>query len=1374
MKNEQKSPVSFKEMTNQFSLQKTLRFELRYADLFPETKNLLETGGIFERDKVRAEKYKLTKPWIDRFHREFIIDALKDFKFSDLESYRKILKAHLTDKKSKDIQKKLEKIEGGLRSEIRDSFDNAAARLQVENTDHIKKSNTDALFEASIFKVLENKYKDEDGVIIDGANIFDGWNNWAGYFDKFFQTRKNFYSTGEESTAIAFRIINQNLRRFIQNIEKYESIKEKVVDLLKAEKNLDVNFDEVFSLHNYNTCLLQDGIDAYNRAIGGFVDEKTDAKIPGINQLVNEYRQKTKEKLGFLTMLDKQIHSEKDAFMEAIEDDEELLGYINNFTKGADYKFSAMRKLFLNIAQDQSQYNLEKIYISSNEFVRSGTRWFFDFETIQNKLLETGKSKAWKDIYKTRGLGGFKFDKDKSEIKYPSHIISKHLAGVLGDLSGNTDLLNKRYSIAEEKPKRLRGIDFSLQGIAGFFYAFLFEIEKQFERVQVIDGASENATELIGYDVFRPEIDHVTTQNISQNKSVIKNYFDSSLHIYQIIKYFAPEKKRQWLEALELDDNFYNDANTGLKSVFYDENAMSKSAYDLIVREYNLVRNYLTQKPYSTDKWLLKFDTQTLAKGWDRNKEKDNASIILRKDGRYYLGIMHPNSKDLFLPKNQKEYAGIGFEKMAYAQMASPSKDIQNFLVIDGKTVRKTGRKDRDGVNRQLERIKDEFLPQKINNIRKQKTYLKSNENFSVQDANMFIDYYKDRLIDYYKGRFEFLFRDIYSDFKEFSDHVGEQTYWIKFEDVSETFLAEKSRKGEIYIFEIQNKDWNLKDGQPKEGAKNLQTVYWEGLFDDVNKQKNFVLKLGGLAELFFRPKTPKEKWRYKVRDKITNKYIFSILNETTGKIEPIKENYPGAIVDKKRFTEDKMFFHCPITLNRTAPTAYSKDDGMSSVLPDLNQAVQNVIREQKQPMRIIGIDRGEKHLAYISVIDEDGKILLSKTLNGNYAEVLAERAKDRIRSRQDWSDVEQIKDTKKGFVSHMVHEVVSMALEYNAVIALEKLNFGFKQKRSAIEKSIYQQFEKQLLQKLSLVVDKKILYADDVGGVLNALQLASPISAMRDIGHQDGIVFFVPAEYTSSTDPVTGWRKHIYLNSGEKLKEHFENRDIVLYYNEEQCSHIFKYDQKTFDTNLSTYPWEMRVYTPRIVRFKSEQGYWDTKKMDKDLLDYLFNAWNFTDEEKKSSDISRIISTKLSNGELDEKKDWRNGPKKRKESFFDGLLYILNQVQNMRNSTSESSKNKTNRNAADYIASPVVGGLITYADTYTNEEFTREKLLSLYKGDNKEEFVNEFNADALGAYNIARKGLMMLERIKNNSEKPDLFIKRQDWDKWAQENRAQ
>ena len=74
---------------------------------------------------------------------------------------------------------------------------------------------------------------------------------------------------------------------------------------------------------------------------------------------------------------------------------------------------------------------------------------------------------------------------------------------------------------------------------------------------------------------------------------------------------------------------------------FYGELAEFWNELDLLTPLYNKVRNYITQKPYSEEKIKLNFKNPTLLKGWDLNKETDNTSVILRRNGLYYLAIMN-------------------------------------------------------------------------------------------------------------------------------------------------------------------------------------------------------------------------------------------------------------------------------------------------------------------------------------------------------------------------------------------------------------------------------------------------------------------------------------------------------------------------------------------------------------------------------------------------------------------------------------------------------------------------------------------------------------------------------------------------------------
>ncbi len=253
--------------------------------------------------------------------------------------------------------------------------------------------------------------------------------------------------------------------------------------------------------------------------------------------------------------------------------------------------------------------------------------------------------------------------------------------------------------------------------------------------------------------------------------------------------------------------------------------------------------------------------------------------------------------------------------------------------------------------------------------------------------------------------------------------------------------------------------------------------------------------------------------------------------------------------------------------------------------------------------INILGIDRGEKHLVYYSLINQKGKILESNSLNvingKDYHWELEKRAKNREQQRRDWEKVDEIKDLKKGYISHVVHKIAKLAIENNAIIVFEDLNMRFKQVRGGIEKSTYQQLEKALLDKLNFCVDKTKEPAE-VGGVLNAHQLTAPVKTFKEMGKQTGMIFYTTAAYTSQIDPVSGWRPHLYLRyenaklTSKMLKEKLdaiewsdENQrfDFVYTYEGRQwrvCSNVERW--KGYRNQESNNQWEYKNFLQQVM----------------------------------------------------------------------------------------------------------------------------------------------------------------------------------------------
>lgn len=1313
-KEKDNNPKSFKDLTNQYSLSKTLRFSLLPTD---NTTKMLEDAKVFEKDETIQKKYQATKPYFDKLHREFVQEALQDQKlnFNDyLKDYKK-WKLEKDSKKKKEYGKELQKNEKDLREEIVKLFDAQGENWADKYSGiELKKKDIGILFEEGVFKILKERYgEDDETKTLNEANgeevsVFDSWKGFTGYFTKFFETRKNFYKADGTSTALATRIIDQNLKRFCDNILIFESIKEKV-DFAEVEENFGKSLSEVFSLDFYNTCFLQDGIDFYNKILGGETKENGE-KIKGLNECINKYKQDHKnEKLQFFKALDKQILSEKEGFIADEITEETLLENLQKFHQTAQEKTRILKMLFEDFVKNQEIYDLSQVYLSKESLNTISHKWTGETKVFEEALYEVLKkakvvsssAKKKEGSYSFPDFIALSFIKESLE-KIPQEKSEKfwkerYYKLSLAEEGLSNEEIKKRGAENEQRPlenKENRPTWKQFLTIFEFEFSSLFdvEIERNIEKendFQKILQSIKNTEKLIsyneeerkvksqaGYNIFLEKFENLLqnfkSAHISpEDKVVIKNFADCVLTIYQMAKYFAVEKKRAWNTEYELDV-FYTDPEKGY-SLFYE------NAYEEIVQVYNKLRNYLTKKPYSEEKWKLNFDSGTPIKYTTR-------AIIFRDttSGRYHLGLL---KKGVAKPKEFEPIKNNTISSGEYQRMI-----IQQlkFQTLAGRGyIRDFGVKyseDKDGIKHLQQLIKDQYLSKY--------PFLKDVAYGIFNDKKAFDTAIKDALLEAYN---------------------------LDFQPISKEFILNKNRLGEIYLFEIHNKDWNLKDGENKLGAKNLHTMYFESLFVD---KTTFKLNNEG-AEVFYRPKTNEENLGTK-KDKNGNK-----------------------VINHKRYATDKVLFHCPIGLNRDAGKSYKFNAKINNFLannPDIN---------------IIGIDRGEKHLAYFSVINQKGEILkdkngnpISGSLNSvkggnnqeiNYAQKLEAVAKNREQARKDWQTIEGIKDLKRGYISQVVRKLADLAIKHNAIIVFEDLNMRFKQIRGGIEKSAYQQLEKALIEKLNFLVDKREKNPEEAGHLLNAYQLTAPFTKFKDLGKQTGIIFYTQAEYTSTTDPLTGWRKNIYPKSINKEKDiKTINQFESIIYNKQEDRFEFNYDLRNWGESGSDKDRKMKWTICSSV----ERFYWNNK--DRKVKHY--------------KDITKEIKDLLENNGIsyEDKKDLKEEINQKSKdlqaSFFRDFIFYIKLILQIRNTDKEKEGNEN-----DFIMSPVCDDIGRFFDSRKAKDFGP---------------YFPQNGDENGALNIARKGIILLERIshfkndKGDCEKmswADMYIDKISWDKFTQ-----
>ena len=693
----------------------------------------------------------------------------------------------------------------------------------------------------------------------------------------------------------------------------------------------------------------------------------------------------------------------------------------------------------------------------------------------------------------------------------------------------------------------------------------------------------------------------------------------------------------------------------------------------------------------------LNFENAQLLGGWDMNKEADYASVLLRKNNQYYLAIMDKKHNHAFdietLPSD-----GACFEKIDYKLLPGANKMLPKVFFSKSRI--------------------NEFAPSTDIQIAYRQETHKKGKNFNLADCHRLIDFFKQSIAkheDWSKFPFHFSDTSTYEDISGFYREVEQQGYTIGFRKISESYIYRLVDEGKLYLFQIWNKDFS----DYSKGTPNMHTLYWKALFDKANLA-DVVYKLNGQAEVFYRKRSLQKE------NTTVHKALQPIKNKNTQN-EKSTSTFDYDIVKDRRYTVDKFHFHVPITINFK-----------SSGRPNINEHVLDIIRHHGIE-HVIGIDRGERHLLYLSLIDLKGRIIKQMTLNEikqqtggnygtNYKELLAAREGDRAEARRNWKKIENIKDLKAGYLSQVVHVIAQMMVEYNAIVVLEDLNMGFMRGRQKIERSVYEQFEHMLIDKLNFYVDKK-KEACAPGGLLHGLQLANKFESFNKLGKQSGCLFYVPAWNTSKIDPVTGFVNMLdaRYESVESSRRFFSRFDVIRY-NEEKNWFEFTFDYNNFHAKLdgTKTQWTLCTYGSRIKTFRNpaKLNQWDNEEVV------------LTDEFKKvfaNAGINIHGNLKEAICSL------------AKREHLESLMHLMKLLLQLRNSKTNSE--------VDYMLSPVAENGVFYDSRSCNGNLP-------------------IDADANGAYNIARKGLWVLRQIQDSKpgDKLNLALSNKEWLRFVQE----
>lgn len=1279
--------MKFEEFTGLFPLSKTLRFE---AVPMLNTCDNINKRLLLKQDKDRAESYQKVKKLIDEYHKQYISNVLSDFHFDngDLYKYLELYKGKTSNPVKNDEFAKL-KIK--MRKDILDVF---------KKTDEYKRIFKKELIKEDLFKFIHNATPGQlCGMSNDEANsLVLEFKDFTTYFTGFHQNRANMYSADEIATGIPYRVVNENLPRFLDNIIVFQKLID-VPEFKDSLNKLSSDFSDylgekplklVFDVDYYNCTLAQNDINHYNGLIEGRTEVNAKKKIQGLNEYINLYNQQHKNaKLPKFKALYKQILSDRTSLSwlpEKFESDQELLDAIKacyEDLQGTVLSNNGLKVLLTSI----DSYDPEGILVMNDAQLSDiSQRHYQDWNLIQSAIKT--------DLIKREKLVRKKRETEEDFQKRMSNIFKGRQCFSLAYIDNCVH--NENGSVCSSIADYFKNLDSSISDTGGKNDIFTRVFE-----------AYAGVSDLLNNPYPKEKKLCQDALHIEQ----IKNLLDALKSLQRFIKPLADAS----LESGK-DEHFYGE----LLPLWSDLNAVSLL--------YDKVRNRIVSKPYETQKFKLNFDNCQLFDGWDENKLSDYGSIILRRNNQYYIAIMDKSARTLLkqpMPDN-----GECYERMVYKYI----KDITTMLpkcTTQIQAVKKHFNESREDyiLSDNKKFVKPLIITKEIfdlNNVtysgkkKFQVDYLKQTGDVQgYGDAvRKWIDFCK-LFLSCYKSTSGYdlsVLNPDYSRIDDFYKDVNELLYKMSFTPVSVEYIHELVYEGKMFLFHLYNKDFS----EYSKGAPNMHTLYWRSLFENVNLEYP-VYKLNGQAELFFRPGSIKSTHpTHKANEPVVNK------NPANSKTESI---FTYDLVKDKRYTVDKFLFHVPITLN-------FRNKGVDS--PSLNRVVKEFLKDNNNPY-IIGIDRGERHLLYLVVIDGRGNIVEQYSLNkifneynGNkyetdYHNLLSKREDQQRAARLSWQTIESIKELKEGYLSQVIHKISQLIVKYHAIVVLEDLNGGFKRSRQKVEKQVYQKFEKMLIDKLNYLVDKK-MDPDMPGGIRKAFQLTNDFKSFKELGKQSGFLFYVPAWNTSKIDPRTGF-VNLFDTRYKNVEDskNFFNKFDSMRFNPDRDAFEFTFDYCNFDycnvkAEGTRTKWTISTHGERIINFMNpnKNNQWDSKTVT--LTDEFKSVF-----AKRGIDIKDKLKEQivLQSDRL----------------FFEELLNCMRLALQMRNSRIGTEE--------DYLVSPVIDEKGEYFDSRTSDNSLPQ------------------NADANGAFNIARKGLMIVEQLKRNENDIDLTNKA--WLKFAQ-----
>ena len=633
---------TYSEFTGLYQLSKTLRFELKpigktketFKQWLEESNSTDENNNLFVKDKKIKDAYLAIKPIMDKLHERFIekalLDGAKNIDFSEYFS------AYQNKAVKDDMEKELRKAIGETFQVAGKYYVQEISKAQKDGKEI--KTKKDKLFEcltdAKVLNYLIVNVKEFAKASGLGENELkehlEQFKGFWGYLDGYNTNRENYYATEkEQSTAVATRIVHENLPTFCSNALRFEKRKEEYLDIYRylKDNNRETKIkntqgeeieaepitETVFQIEHFNKCLAQSQIEEYDRIIGNY------------NYLINLYNQARREETGFKKIdefetLYKQIGcGKKESMFETLQDDSDVKNLLQKAKDAGDVMFKGSSDAEINtlpafIKFLQECDNWEGIYMSSAAINKISNVYFTNWHSVKDKLKDA-KANAC-----------ITYDKNREEpIKLRDAVELSGLFAVLD--TEQSEHVFKASLFRDDETNEYRGVlDKTLSPSKNLINLLCFDIE------QNIKAFLKDSDSIVALEKFRDENhqDGEEDQTINQ----IRGWFEAATDAMRIVRYFAVRKSK-------MKGNLPNvTMEQALSNLLYNDDARW-------FRWYDLIRNYLTKKPQDDakeNKLKLNFGNPSLLDGWSDGQEKKKAATILKYDNELYLCILKTKS----------------------------------------------------------------------------------------------------------------------------------------------------------------------------------------------------------------------------------------------------------------------------------------------------------------------------------------------------------------------------------------------------------------------------------------------------------------------------------------------------------------------------------------------------------------------------------------------------------------------------------------------------------------------------------------------------------------------------------------------------------